>query len=277
MTLFADTPVYAVLGSPITHSLSPVLHNFWMAQQGVVGVYVALEPQPHALESLAGWGLRGCNVTAPFKEIAARTAPSLTEEARTLAAANTFYRDRENAWVGHNTDAAGFVLGLDDALPGWRGSTGLVLILGAGGAARAIVHGLERAVMPDIAIFNRSAANAERAAALSGDAEAVSWARALEIAKAADLIINTLPPQADFPEILSLAEHAQDSAVFCDITYRPRRTPFLCSREVNALFPGVDGLHMLVGQGALAFEHWFGVAPDREAGRQCLLQALGEA
>lgn len=275
MSINGETLVFAVLGSPIAHSLSPVLHNFWMAQHGLAGVYVALEPHPDGFASLAGWGLRGCNVTAPFKELAARTAPHVTEEAQALAAVNTFYRDA-NGWTGDNTDAAGFVLGLDDALANWRRSVGLVLVLGAGGAARAIVHGLEQAVMPEIAIFNRSTENAERAAALSEDAQAVSWGRALEIAKEADLIINTLPPQADFPEMLHLAALAHGGAVFCDITYRPRRTAFLASREAHALFPGVDGLHMLVGQGALAFQHWFGVAPDRAAGRRRLLQALGE-
>lgn len=274
MNISGDTPVYAVLGSPIAHSLSPVLHNFWMAQHGIVGVYVAMEPLPEALNTLAGWGLSGCNVTAPFKEIAARTAPRVTADARALAAVNTFFRDADNAWAGTNTDAAGFVLGLDDAWANWRDCAGLVLVVGAGGAARAIVHGLDRAMMPDIAIFNRSAANAERAAALSKNAEAVSWSRALELAQDADLIINTLPPHADFPELLTLAQRAHGGAVFCDITYRPRRTPFLASREHFDLLPGVDGLHMLVGQGALAFQHWFGVAPDREAGRRRLLQAL---
>ncbi|MBY0447514.1 MAG: shikimate dehydrogenase [Hyphomonadaceae bacterium] len=276
MNISGDTPVYAVLGSPIAHSLSPVLHNFWMAQHGLAGVYVAMEPQPEAFSGLAGWGLGGCNVTAPFKELAARTAPRITAEAHALAAVNTFFRDDAGAWTGTNTDAAGFALGLDDASANWRRSTGLVLVVGAGGAARAIVHGLEQAVAPDIAIFNRSTANAERAAALSEDAEAVSWNRALELAQDADLIINTLPPHADFPELLTLAQRAHGGAVFCDITYRPRRTPFLASREKLTLFPGVDGLHMLVGQGALAFQHWFGVAPDRAAGRRRLLQALGE-
>jgi shikimate dehydrogenase len=277
MMISGDTPVFAVLGAPIAHSLSPVLHNFWIAQHGLNAVYVALSPEPEGLAGLSAWGLAGCNITAPFKESAAQGASQVTPTAQALRAVNTFYRNAEGAWIGTNTDAAGFVLGLDDAMPNWRTrrSTGLVLILGAGGAARAIIHGLEQAVAPDIAIFNRTTQHAERAAALSADAEVVSWSRALEVAQDADLIINTLPPHADFPELLTLAERAHGGAVFCDITYRPRLTPFLARREANALFT-VDGLHMLVGQGALAFEHWFGVAPDRAAGRLRLLQALGE-
>jgi len=275
MTINGRTAVYAVLGDPVAHSLSPLMQNAWIRAHGLDAVYVPLRARTEGFAGLGHLGLSGANVTAPHKEVAARTADELSVDAMALSAVNTLRREANGAWAGANTDAAGFVLGLDDAVPGWRERVGAALVLGAGGAARAVAYGLAQAGVPSIRVANRTLARAQEAARLSPRIEVVPWEHAAETASGSDLIVNAVSPGPAEPLLVGIATHGKPGALACDIVYKPLLTRFLAAARGQGLTI-VDGLHMLVGQGALAFEHWFGRRPDRVAARAMLLQAIGE-
>lgn len=276
MTISGRTPVYAVIGDPVAHSLSPRMHNYWMEQHGLDAIYVGLRARMEAFGSLGHFGLAGANVTAPYKELAARSADRLSPEAAALSAVNTLRREADGAWCGSNTDAPGFVVGLDDAVPPWRQTVRSALVLGAGGAARAVAFGLAHAGCPEVWIVNRTYAKAEAAVRLGPGLAAAPWDAAHELAPRMDLLVNAVSPGQAEAALTAIAASARPGAIACDIVYKPLLTPYLAAARAKGLRL-VDGLYMLVGQGALSFEHWFGRSPDRMAARALLLQGLGES
>lgn len=274
MTVTGRTAVYAVTGDPIAHSLSPLLHNAWIAEAGLDAVYVALRVQkPEAFAHLAALGLAGANVTAPWKEAAAQACARLDACTGALQAANTLTVEPDGSLSGFNTDVSGFLTGLDEAQPGWRERTGGAVVLGAGGAARAVIAGLREAGVARIAVVNRDQTKAQAASAFPGGA-AMSWDQASDAVAEADLIVQTASGGAQSAAVALLA-YARPGAIACDIVYTPRMTPFLQAAADRGLH-AVDGLYMLAHQAAAAFEIWFGARPDPAAGRVRLLQALGE-
>lgn len=274
MKITGRTPVYAVFGDPVSHSLSPLLHNFWIGEHGLDAVYVALPIKRSLLAQLPASGLAGANVTAPFKEIAAQSV-QVSGPAAALGAANTLWREADGGWSGINTDAPGFAEGLEAAVPGWRGGARQALVLGAGGAGRAVALGLAQAGLERVWLANRDEAKAARGAALHPAIAPLKLAQAPEMAAEADVLVNALSADAPDQLLLQVAAAAKPGAAACDIIYSPRMTPFLTAAAARGLTP-IDGLYMLVGQAALAFQHWFGVAPDRAAGRRRLLSVLEE-
>lgn len=274
MKIGGSTRVFAVLGDPVAHSLSPIMHNLWLSRAGIDAVYVALRASEEGLPNFAHWGLAGANVTAPFKASAVRSATSLSKEAARLGAVNTLRRDENGAWHGENTDGAGFVLGLDHAFPGWKAKCQTALVLGAGGAGRAIAWGLAGAGLAKIVIANRSFARAQAGAASLG-IEALEWEKAAQFAPHADLIINATHKDVPIEALEPILAAAPAKAIACDALYRPRLTPFLLAAQLKGMVC-VDGLFMLAGQGALAFAHWFDILPDQQLARAAMLQALGE-
>lgn len=277
MSISGRTRVAAVIGDPVAHSRSPVIHNGWIADADLDAVYVALRltgPDPVArLAALPDLGLIGANVTLPHKEAALACASAATYAARAIGAANTLFLN-ERVWTADNTDAAGLVTGLELRAPDWREAGRAIVVVGAGGAARAAVHGLAAAGAPPIRVVNRTLDRAREVAALAPGAAALPWDQLVDALDGAGLVVHCTSRglAGRDPLTLDLSPTAPN-AIVLDTVYSPLETALLGS----ALAQGrraLDGLDMLVGQAALSFERWFGVKPDRERGRARALETL---
>ncbi|MCV0368486.1 shikimate dehydrogenase [Filomicrobium sp.] len=255
-----------VIGWPIEHSRSPLIHGYWLNKYGVSGEYtkVAVHPDEAAafLSGLADNGFAGCNVTVPLKEIAYKAADRRLPSADAVGAANTVWL--ENGQVcAENTDTYGFMTHLAQSAPDWQKGSGPAVILGAGGAARAIVHGLQEAGVDHIVVFNRTA---ERAKALARDfgssVEAREWDARVDAPAWARLIVNTTTIGMKGEGDLGLDfKSAAKSCVVADIVYVPLETGLLKTAREHGL-TAVDGLGMLLHQAVPGFERWFGVRPE---------------
>jgi shikimate dehydrogenase len=253
-----------VVGWPIAHSRSPLIHGHWLAVHGIDGRYdkLAIPPQDLAtfLDGLADNGLSGLNVTVPHKEAAALHVRELDAVAARLGAANTLWLD-DGRLFGANTDVHGFVASLDDAAPGWDANPRLAVTVGAGGAARAVIHGLvERGF--DVAVTNRTV---ERAEAIAARYDRAVTAHPLEdfgrLSADAAVIVNTTSAGLDGSDALAVGmDGIGAESIVADIVYVPLETPFLAAARRRGLRT-VDGLGMLLHQAAPGFERWFGVRP----------------
>ncbi len=257
-----------VTGFPIKHSRSPLIHRFWLKQLGIEGRYDAIEIAPDDfstfVSSFGKQGFVGGNVTIPHKEAAFKAAEKLDDAAKAIGAVNTLWFEAGTLWGG-NTDAYGFAANLDACAPGWDNAE-KALVLGAGGASRAVIHALITRGFSRITVANRTLSRAE---ALSAHFGAVVSARGWDEAQAhvaeADLIVNTTSlgmsgnsDETAFPlDLTSAPKHA----VATDIVYVPLKTPFLKQAEQAGL-KSIDGLGMLLHQAVPGFEHWFGVRPE---------------
>ena len=256
-----------VVGHPIAHSRSPLIHGHWLAEHGIDGTYERLDVAPEPFEAfvrgLPGSGFAGGNVTIPHKEAAFRLADSLTERAEKIGAVNTLIV-AEGRVVGDNTDGLGFIAHLDASLgEGWPERTGRqAVVLGAGGAARAVVVGLiERGLT--VLIANRSPERARTLAALDPDhARAIPWEALPEALAGTGLLVNTtsLGMAGHPPLALDLAA-LPDRAAVADIVYVPLETPLLAAARARGL-AAVDGLGMLLHQAVPGFSAWFGLRPE---------------
>lgn len=254
-----------VIGWPVEHSISPKLHGYWLSAYGVDGSYAHLPTPADGLEervsSLLRDGWRGANVTLPHKEEALRLADEATERARAIGAANTLMF-RKGRVFADNTDGFGFIENLQDRAPrGWRADRPAV-VLGAGGASRAVIWSLLDAGAPELRIANRTRARAEALATEFGPRIAViDWEETANSLSDAGLIVNTtsLGMKGEPPLELDF-EGVGPDAVATDIVYTPLETPFLASAAAHGLAT-VDGLGMLLHQARPGFEAWFGEKP----------------
>jgi shikimate dehydrogenase len=258
------TAVYAVLGHPIRHSFSPRLHNSWMAAEALDAVYVALplDPQEAAadIRALHRAGLNGLNVTAPHKAAALAASAVVSPLAARVGAANTLVRGPEG-WVAHNTD----VLGFSTALTSQVGSDSLagapVLVLGAGGSARAVLIALQQHGA-EITLANRTAARAQETLdAVGVSARVIPWDAVAAIAPEARVVINATSAGHGTGPAPILPAPRRPDALAIDLSYGPAAHPFL-EPSGTAGWRVEDGLSMLVHQAARAFELWFGLLPD---------------
>lgn len=270
MSVTAATKVYAVIGDPVSHSLSPVLHNAWIADHQLDAVYVALSLKSDdpvaAIRALNGFA--GLNVTVPHKEAAAKAA--VRSEGQV---ANVLRREDDGTLSGFNTDGLGFLDSLAEGAPDWRSKVRRVLILGAGGAALGIGQALSPYV-DTIHIANRTAARGEQTAAAIPNGRTARWDDLERAFGHADLIVQTTTlGMADQPEMDWPVALCRPNAIIADIVYRPLETPLLAAARACGL-TAIDGLGMLIHQGARAFELWFGIKPDVAKARQRLLAAL---
>ena len=270
-------PRACVIGNPISHSLSPKLHGYWLDRYGIQGEYTAmqvLEPDLEAtIRSLPGQGFVGLNVTLPHKVAVLEIADQVTDRATLIGAANTLTFKEDGRIIADNTDGYGFIANLRQGAPNWNPKAGPAMIFGAGGAARAIIVALADAGVPEIIISNRTRAKAE---ALRADFGArirvVDWVQAGQALGDVNLLVNTtslgMMGAADFK--VSLDALRPDTTV-TDIVYNPLRTPFLqAAEEIGCI--AVDGLGMLLHQGVPGFERWFGQRPEvDEATRRAVL------
>jgi shikimate dehydrogenase len=280
MKITASTPLYAVLGNPIQQSLSPILQNGWMEEFGYRGVYVALKIDrdrfENALDGLCFAGLQGANITAPFKEQAAAHLQVMTARASIIGSVNCLSLV-ESSFSGDSTDGEGFITDLDHRALGWRERKGHVVILGAGGAAKALLHALYETGRRDIHIVNRNLERAKATAAIVDDTCVTiqGWDNMDKSLAGAALVINATSAglagsNAFAPDF---TKTASDCLIY-DTIYTPNGTDFLRAAE-RGRRAHLGGLGMLVGQGALAFETWFGVKPDFASGLARLEKELG--
>ena len=260
-------PMAGVLGWPVRHSLSPPLHRHWLQRYGLSGSYEHLPVPPELFEdyvrALIVHGYVGANVTLPYKEAALSLCDDLDDAARAIGAVNTLIF-RDGRIEGSNSDGFGFLENLRQALPQWNITSGPAVVLGAGGAARAVVYALRCAGAPEIRVLNRTLSRAERLVAdLGGSAVAKSWSSSA-LREAALLVNTTSLGMAGQPVLdLDLAPLSVTAAV-TDIVYRPLETDLL--RRASAVgHPTVDGLGMLLHQARPGFEAWFGRRPAVDA------------
>lgn len=272
------TKRYAVIGDPVSHSLSPLMHNGWIADHRLDASYEAVRVRSddpvRTIRAMAGYS--GLNVTVPHKEAAARAAERASACARQLNAANTLTW-RDDVLHGDNTDASGFVHSLDEAAPDWR-SAKTALVIGAGGAGRAVAFGLAGENSPAIVIVNRTLERADAAARLIGPhgangVKARKWHELAACIAEADVIVNTTTLGMNDAPFDWPLDAAKPGAIVADIVYRPLETGLLRAARARGL-KTVDGLGMLIHQGALAFEIWHGVKPDTAKARERLMAAL---
>ena len=256
-----------VMGWPVEHSRSPALHGFWLKQHGIAGEYVRLLVPPEglraALRALPREGFAGCNLTLPHKEAALAIIDHIDPSARRIGAVNTIVVRRDQSLEGRNTDAFGFIENLRAGAPGWRADQGAAVVLGAGGAARAVVAALLDAGIPELRLLNRHRARAEGlAVALGGKISVRDWDARERALTGASLLVNTtsLGMHRAPPLVLAL-DTLDPAAVVNDIVYVPLETPLLAAarRRGNTV---VDGLGMLLHQARPAFAAWFGVMPE---------------
>lgn len=270
----AKTSVFAVLGDPVGHSLSPVMHNGWFADHGVDAVYVALalksEDAVGAIRAMKGLSLKGANVTVPHKEAAAQAA-----DRSEAAVANVLRWEEGGRLSAFNTDGLGFIDALNESAPDWRQRVKRVLLLGAGGGALGIAQALAPHV-DTIHIANRTPERAESVAGAIANGRTLRWSDLERGFGAADLIINatTLGMSGSESPAWPIA-FCKANAIVVDIVYRPLETPLLAAARKRGLV-AVDGLGMLIHQGARAFEIWLGIKPDTKKARARLMVALGE-
>lgn len=272
MKITSATKVLGVIGDPVAHSFSPIMHNGWIADHGLDAVYVALrfqsEDAEHDIRALKGLGFTGLNVTLPHKQAAAMAADRSEGEV-----ANTLRWEQDGTLSAFNTDGAGFLDALAEAAPDWAERVHRVLIVGAGGAALAIGQALSPRV-ETVHFINRTAARAEAAAATISDGRAMRWEELDRGFAEADLIVQATSLGLTGAGALEWPlEGCQSSAIVADIVYRPLETQLLRAARARGL-TSMDGLGMLIHQGARAFELWFGVKPSAAKARARLEAAL---
>ena len=256
-----------VMGWPVAHSLSPRLHGYWLAEHHIDGRYDALEIAPkgfaEGLAGLARKGLAGVNLTVPHKQAALCHMASLSPAAQAIGAVNTVVVGNDGVLAGDNTDGFGFMENLRVGAPAWSAPSGPAVVIGAGGAARAVCHGLLAAGAPEVRVVNRTAARTEALIALdAGRIVARPWAARAEALDGAALLVNTTTLGMGGQPALDLALAAlPPGALVTDIVYAPLETPLLAAARRRGN-PVVDGLGMLLHQARPGFAAWFGVMPE---------------
>lgn len=255
-----------VVGYPISHSRSPLIHGFWLKELGIQGSYERIAVESTAFETfiatLVEQGFAGGNVTVPHKEAAFRLASVDDPVARDLEAVNTLWYEN-GVLKGMNTDVAGFLANLDQEAPGWSDGMKQAVVLGAGGASRAILYGLLQRGAERILLVNRTLERAEALARHFGSkVTALAWDQAETALAGADLLVNTtsLGMKGQPPLDLDLSRLPK-SALVTDIVYVPLETPLLAAARQAGLAT-VDGLGMLLHQAVPGFERWFGARPE---------------
>ena len=255
-----------VMGWPVGHSLSPRLHGYWLGELGIDGTYEALpvdsENFPRQLKSLAKKGFRGVNVTVPHKEAALAGVDRVDNQARRIGAVNTIVVQDDGTLSGSNTDGFGFTENLRSGGDGWSAAAGPAVMIGAGGAARAIAAALVDGGAPELRLVNRTLSKAHAIARdIGGPIEVFPWRERDRVLEGASLLVNatTLGMAGGQPLALELTA-LPGAALVTDIVYTPLATPLLGQAAARGN-PTRDGLGMLLHQARPGFAAWFGVEP----------------
>ena len=256
-----------VIGWPVEHSRSPAIHRYWLELYGIDGAYEkeAVRPEEFArfLGSLSDRGYAGANVTLPHKTEALRLATIADESARAIGAANTLWLDGTGRLNASNTDAYGFMTNLNQEAPHWNKGRAPVMVLGAGGASRAILYGLIAQGASRILLANRTRDRAEALAGTFGPAvSVVDWDARNQALAGCGLLVNATSLGMSGKGPLDIeVEALPEDAVVADIVYSPLETPLLATARARRR-QAVDGLGMLLYQAVPGFERWFGVRPQ---------------
>ncbi|MDZ4373087.1 MAG: shikimate dehydrogenase [Phenylobacterium sp.] len=276
------TVVAGVVGRPVAHSLSPILHNAWLTAAGINGVYVAFAPAADGFQRLVqgfrGGAVRGVNVTLPFKEDALRLADEVSDAARDAAAANVLLFQPDGRVMADNTDGFGLLKAFEAQAPRWSADRGPVTVLGAGGAARGAVAALLRAGTPRVFVVNRTLSRAEAIeAALGAKVRPLPLPHAAGAFRDSTAIINATSAGLASEGALDLPlEASPDGCVVMDMVYKPLETPILSQARALGR-PTVDGLEMLIRQAEPSFQAFFGEQPPAAVDvRRLALEALGQ-
>ncbi|CUH64993.1 Shikimate dehydrogenase [Thalassovita gelatinovora] len=263
-------PLAGVIGSPIAHSKSPLLHGHWLKTLGIKGHYIPMDVAPENLESvlraLPLAGFVGTNITVPHKVAAMDIADLVTDRATLIGAANTLIFRKDGKIHADNTDGYGFIENLRQNAPNWDPKAGPAAVLGAGGAARAVVASLLDAGVPQILLTNRTRLRAENLQRDFGaKIKVVDWIQAGNIIEEAATVVNTTAlGMMGKPELRVPLDGLQKGALVTDLVYNPLQTRLL--REASDMgCVTVDGLGMLIHQAIPGFERWFGSRPVVDA------------
>lgn len=258
--------IAGIIGYPVRHSRSPQLHSWWLKQYSIDGLYVPLNVPPEHLteviHALGKAGFRGVNITVPHKEAALNAVDKVTAIARRIGAVNTIVYSEDGYSTGTNTDGFGFIESLKSCHPCWGTDSGLAVILGAGGVARAIVASLIECGVPKLILTNRSRERAEKLAAdLSGPIEVIDWCNRSNLLVGATLLVNATTLGMENKSSLEITlDHLPRGAIVADVVYLPEMTQLL----VNAVARGnpvLSGINMLLHQARPGFSAWFGIEP----------------
>jgi len=261
-----------VIGWPVKHSRSPRLHGYWLGHHGLDGAYLPLAVPPERLETairgLEAIGFRGANLTLPHKELVLPMVDDISDAARRIGAVNTIIIGDDGRISGENTDGFGFMASLEASAPAWRAADDHAVILGAGGAARAVAVALLDAGVPALRLVNRTKERADDLAAVlrplaSGRLiEVISWDQRESALAGVNLLVNTTSLGMSGQPALDLRlDDLPKASTVTDIVYVPLETDLLAAARARGN-PVVDGLGMLLHQGRPGFAAWFGVDPE---------------
>ena len=265
-----------LVGWPVAHSRSPTIHNYWLDHYSITGRYVLLPVPPErlslALPGLAALGFRGCNVTTPHKQAVMPLLDRVDELARRIGAVNTVVVEKDGTLTGFNNDGNGFVQSLRDAKADWRPDAGPIVVLGAGGAARAVVASLAAQGAREIRLVNRTFERAQGIAREFGPpVTAFPWEQRNDALSDVALLANaTNQGMAGKPALDISLDRLPPHALVGDLIYIPPETPLLAAARVRGNMT-VNGLGLLLNQARPAFQAWYGVLPDITPG---LLRAI---
>ncbi|MEP2642639.1 shikimate dehydrogenase [Roseobacter sp.] len=266
----AKIPLAGVIGSPIAHSKSPQVHGHWLATYGIPGFYIPMDVAPQdlrtVLKTLPKAGFVGVNVTIPNKEAALAIADLITDRATLIGAANTLIFREDGKIHADNTDGYGFLENLRAGAPLWQPANGPAAVLGAGGAARAVIASLLEAGVPEIYLTNRTKIRAEKLKDDFGNrVTVVDWAQAGYMLENANLVVNTTSlGMVGKPPLEVPLEGLPQTATVTDLVYTPLKTRLLDVAAQKGCVT-VDGLGMLLHQAVPGFERWFGTRPTVDA------------
>lgn len=255
-----------VIGDPVAHSRSPRLHGHWLRRYGIEGHYVPLHVSRDRLHEtlriLPELGFKGINVTIPHKEAVLQIADSVTDRAALIGAANTLTYTAKGMLQADNTDGAGFIENIRQYTPGWSASEGPALVLGAGGAARAVVSALLQDGCPEVVLVNRTRARAEALRDHFGaKVQVLDWTQIPDVLEDVALLVNTTSLGMTGKQPLHIdLDRLTAQTIVNDIVYSPLRTALLQAAMAKGCHT-VDGLGMLLHQAVPGFERWFGTKP----------------
>ncbi|MEO8486758.1 MAG: shikimate dehydrogenase [Betaproteobacteria bacterium] len=267
MSSTKDFGLAGIIGTSIAHSRSPVIHNYWLAELDLPGRYVLLktlpERLPAALRGLPALGFRGCNVTTPHKQAVMPLIDHVDPMARRIGAVNTIVVEPDGSLRGFNNDGNGFVQSLRDARPDWRPDDGPIAVIGAGGAARAVLAALAAQGAKEIRLVNRTFDKARDLAAEFGPpVVAVRWEERGEALRDIATLANATDQGSAGKPALDLPLDALPrGAIVGDLIYVPQETPMLAAARARGN-QTVNGLGLLLNQARPAFRAWFGVMPS---------------
>jgi shikimate dehydrogenase len=279
MILSGEGKIAGVMGWPVDHSLSPRLHGYWLRHYGINGAYIPLPVHPdafaNAIRSLADLGFRGVNVTVPHKQAALSVCDEVDATARRIGAVNTVIFTAGRL-LGSNSDAFGFLENIRQGAPDWQAASGPAVVLGAGGAARAVVAALIDAGVPEVRVCNRNTTRAETLCReIGGPAGVVPWDRRAAVLDDTALLVNatSLGMNGQAPLDIDLAQLPQ-TALVTDLVYVPLETSLLAVARARGNHV-VDGLGMLLHQARPGFVAWFGINPEVTADLRAFVLGQG--